>query len=696
MKYLKLISIVFVIMMFGELNAQQLNQEKEEVQIHMIYFNYGDSVAFVWTPNSYPDLKLGAEYGYILERRIKGTTQWIQQSQPIFPLSNEGFDKLSETIEEAVTMQELIYMNDEKSEDNDFENTETGNVDDTYQEMMLDGDGDSEEEMKFNFSLISCLTHFPILKASGFYYADKSVEKTAIYEYRVVIADDTHTSSSVVEVNMSELSTLPKPMDFHADFHKKDVAFSWSVLDLSDVYASYRLERSLDGKKYVQVNDKPIVYGYADDMFENICMTKDMLVDRKTTHYYRMSGYSPFGIYGPPSDVVKGNGSPDFDVELRIDTIAVNKKNEATIKWSVDSESEKQIKGFVIEKSSSMKEDYLVVTKSLLSSKKREYVDKTTMRTNYYRVRAIGHNEGEIVSSFPYFAFQIDSIPPAPPTGLKGVVDSLGIVTLKWESNKEDDIFAYRVFVSNDNKLNSFVAASDSFLLSPLFLDTLPLNTLTNEIYYKVVALDFNYNHSKMSAPIKLMKPDTIPPAKSIIMNVQALDNRIKIDWENSTSTDVARISLFRQIADTSKIALIKEWNIQQKTTSFEDFYSSKTEKIRYYLRTYDLVGNMSEDISFWIEPQNTSVFCVKNFKAVPMHDKAKIQLTWEQDDCRIEKIHLYRKVNDRKITLLTTLNGAQRFYEDKKIRSGEKYQYILRPIAKQSIKSVYSEKIEF
>lgn len=78
MKYLKLISIVFVIMMFGELNAQQLNQQKEEVQIHMIYFNYGDSVAFVWTPNSYPDLKLGAEYGYILERRIKGTTQWIQ------------------------------------------------------------------------------------------------------------------------------------------------------------------------------------------------------------------------------------------------------------------------------------------------------------------------------------------------------------------------------------------------------------------------------------------------------------------------------------------------------------------------------------------------------------------------------------------------------------------------------------------
>ena len=671
--------------------------EPTDYNINLMFYNHGDSVSLVWIPSGYDNFRHGVEKGYVVERRLKGAQQWIRQTDALFPIGNRAFDRLANTVEEAVLMQELIYMNEKKTGQVPEDENPTP-VSDVYQEMELADDGDSEEQMMFNFGLITCLTNLPILQASAFHYTDKTPEKSAMYEYRVVFGDGKEPDKSqIVNVDMTQLTVLPKPTDFRAGFSKRDVVFQWSVEDLSDIYAAYRLERSLDGKKFVQVNDKPIIYSYDDERFENICITKDMLVDRKTVHYYRLSGYSPFGIYGMPSEVVQGKGTPDFDVQIRIDTIAVNAKNEASIRWSIyPASSEKLIKGFLIDKARTPEDEFQLIEKNLLSAKKREHKDKSTMRTNYYRVHAIGYNEDEVVISLPYFAFQQDSIPPEPPTGLRGTIDSLGVVILEWDANKEDDIYAYRVFMSNDNSPGSYLSVSDTLLLTPFYTDTLPLNTLTNEIYYKTVAVDFNYNHSQMSEAVKLMKPDTIPPVPSLFIKISQPADNMEIEWVNSTSTDAERLVLLRQVSDTGRIVIVKEWTKLPDKSIYTDTHRFSGEQVRYFLQTYDKSGNMSEDVSFWQTAKGNLPPCINNLQVTPKHDKSLIELTWERGNCKIEKIHIYRQINNGTTLLLTTLNGAQRMFEDKKIRSGETYKYILRVVAERASSALYSEEVEF
>ncbi|MDR1698921.1 MAG: hypothetical protein LBR75_03760, partial [Prevotellaceae bacterium] len=332
----------------------------------------------------------------------------------------------------------------------------------------------------------------------------------------------------------------------------------------------------------------------------------------------------------------------------------------------------------------------------LLSAKKRDYNDKSTQRTNYYRVHAIGHNEGEEIASFPYFAFQQDSIPPAPPTGLRGAIDSLGVARLYWDVNKEDDIQAYRVFASNDNTPDSFLSVSDTLLITPFFTDTLALNTLTNEIYYKVVAVDLNYNHSEMSEAFKMMKPDTIPPVKSLIKKISALEGAMELSWELSSSTDVNKLVLLRQIGETGDTVAVKEWTGNLTVDKYTDTYAFEGERVRYFLQTYDTSENMSEDISFWETAKGTPPPCIKNLQATPNREKGVIELMWERGDCSIEKIYIYRQVNGEKTLLLTTLGGIQRLFEYTKVKSGENYKYIVRAITQQPLPAVHTEEIRY
>jgi len=694
MKFIRYASIVWLILTGTTIMAQN-KDAAQDYALNLFFYNHGDSVSLLWVPSDYDNFRRGVEEGNVVERRVKGAEQWTTLSS-MLPISNQAWDQLGKKIEDAALMQELIYMNDKKSGIVPEDENPTP-LSDSFQELVDEGEGDSEEEMMFNFGLITALTNVQIAKAAALFYVDKTVGKNTVYEYRAIFGNQKETDKSqIVTVDMNRLTVLPKPKEFHGSFSKSDVVFQWPVDDLSDVYAAYRLERSLDGKKFTQVNERPIIYSYSDEEFENTVVFKDVLVDRKTVHHYRMSGYSPFGIYGPPSDVVKGKGVPDFDVQVTIDTIAVNEKNEAIIRWSVDPSDTKLIKGFVIDKARTPEHEFQPVEKTLLSAKRRDYIDKKTMRTSYYRVHAVGFNENEVSTSFPYFAFQQDSIPPDPPTGLKGTIDSLGVVILEWTPNKEDDIFAYRVFVSNDNTPDSYIGASDTLLLTPFFTDTLPLNTLTNEIYYKVVAVDLNYNHSKMSEAVKLMKPDTIPPVKSIILKVHQPADNMEIVWENSSSLDVGKLVLLRQVSDTGQVVMVKEWNKLPEKSIYTDTYRFSGEQVRYILRTYDYSGNMSEDVSFWEKAKGSLPPCANNLQVTPKHDKALIELTWERGNCAIEKIHIYRQVNNGKTLLLTTINGAQRVFEDKKVKSGETYKYILQAVGNRFSPAIYSEVIDF
>src|SRR5690606_18156447 len=157
---------------------------------------------------------------------------------------------------------------------------------------------------------------------------------------------------------------------------------------------------------------------------------------------------------------------------------------------------------------------------------------------------------------FSYYAQLVDSIPPVVPSGFAGKIDTTGIVTLKWDRNPDSDLLGYRIFRSNFEE-DEFVQLTEGPVLTEEYFDSIPLNSLTETIYYKVAAVDQRYNISDASDALELKKPDKVPPVAPVLRNPEASAASITISWIPSSSADVEKHVLYR--AESSNA---NEWTV--------------------------------------------------------------------------------------------------------------------------------------
>src|SRR5690606_9896030 len=120
--------------------------------------------------------------------------------------------------------------------------------------------------------------------------------------------------------------------------------------------------------------------------------------------------------------------------------------------------------------------------------------------SNYFSVVALGKN-GDKLASLPVLVQPIDSIPPNPPMVISAVADTLGIVSIQWQPNTEDDLSGYRVYRANDID-EEFSQITSSIVRGPNYNDTVQIRNLNKKIFYKIKAEDFRYNLSGFSEVI--------------------------------------------------------------------------------------------------------------------------------------------------------------------------------------------------
>ena len=106
----------------------------------------------------------------------------------------------------------------------------------------------------------------------------------------------------------------------------------------------------------------------------------------------------------------------------------------------------------------------------------------------------------------------------------------------------------YKIYFSHD-PAQSFVQLTLYPTEERSFTDSITLKTLTKKIYYRVVAVDQNNNHSPYSAVLELKKPDMIPPTPPVILNASVSGSGVQVDFSNSASTDAIRYMVFRKEA---------------------------------------------------------------------------------------------------------------------------------------------------
>src|SRR5690606_14798467 len=262
------------------------------------------------------------------------------------------------------------------------------------------------------------------------------------------------------------------------------------------------------------------------------------------TYYYRVIGVSPFGEEGVPSEVVSGKGIKDLSVVPHISTYDFNKDGSVIITWEFLEKAEEEITGFELNWAADDAGPYKVVKSSIPPN-----IRKTTFQepgpSNYFTVSAIGKNN-QRTTSFSSFVQTVDSIPPAKPIGVIGIIDSLGVVSLKWEANTENDILGYRVF--RGNVQNEEVS---QLTIDPIeentFVDTVQIKSLNTKVYYQIGAVDQRFNMSGYSEKIELKKPDVVLPSFPIFSNYKVSNGTVILKWINSTSDDLKWHKLFRK-----------------------------------------------------------------------------------------------------------------------------------------------------
>jgi hypothetical protein len=145
-----------------------------------------------------------------------------------------------------------------------------------------------------------------------------------------------------------------------------------------------------------------------------------------------------------------------------------------------------------------------------------------------------------------------DTTAPNIPTGLKGRIDSNGLVYLSWYPNNDEDMEGYKVYYSHSPE-HQFMQLTLLPTVNTHFVDSITLKTLTKKIYYRVVAVDKNNNHSDYSGILELKKPDIIPPTPPAIKNVTVLPNKAEIEFVATASTDAVAYIILRKENDGSR-----------------------------------------------------------------------------------------------------------------------------------------------
>ncbi len=448
--------------------------------------------------------------------------------------------------------------------------------------------------MFYDLFLLSCDFDSDIAKASGLFFTDSTISNAKNYTYKIEVNNLPPTlkySATSLDVNASVLSQNPIIKNLSAKFKSRSVKLKWKSVDYKNDFSAYNVERSIDSVNFVKINPSPVIL--VSSQFEKkkeFIYYDDTISKTGIKYFYRIKGINHFGEESSPSNVVTGIAYESINSFPVIDSIKVIQNQKVFLQFRMqDRKENSKPKEYILVRSKKDKGPYEKVFSSKVPA---NFIDEKPESTNYYKAGAITF-DGDTLYSYSHLALISDTIPPIPPTGLKAIVDTKGNVTITWDKNPEPDVQGYKVLKSNALH-EEFVQINNEFAREPIYRDKLNLKTLTKTIFYSVVATDKRYNNSNKCKPIEVKRPDTIPPVKPIVTNLELRSNGINVNWINSNSEDVKYYVLYRSKELETKDTKIKEWQAKDSLKSFLDTTVELGVGYKYRLLVSDEDDNFS------------------------------------------------------------------------------------------------------
>ncbi|MDH5379381.1 MAG: hypothetical protein OEW75_00930 [Cyclobacteriaceae bacterium] len=666
--------MVFVAMVFFQVIAfaqSDDNVDKGE-SLSVIARPSADSVTLRWAPKDIQTWEEGNRYGYVIERyllarnntMVSPPEKTILTPTPVKRLEDPSWEPLVKVNNYAAIAAQAIFG-------------ERFTVDMGQQDVFSIVNQAREEEQRFTFALFCADMSPAVAIASGLWFTDHQVVKGQRYLYRVMVnkPESQQRPMGSVFLNTDDEYELPVPSGITGDFNESTVMLKWDKAIMGK-YTAYVIERSADGKKFERISDIPVVsvapLGGKENRYE---YASDSLPVIGQTYHYRVKGITPFGETGPASETVSGSGAVELSVGPNIFE-GVNLDNRSvSIKWEFEEKNNKELAGFTVERATFPKGQYKVLTGSRpLPVEVREFVDNQPEITNYYRVLAVSKGGKEYRSPL-YYVQLVDSVPPVAPRGLKAVVSDSGVVTLSWDPNQESDIYGYRVYKAN-YETEEFSESTNEPVLQIAFHEKVNLNTLSENLYYKVMAIDNSQNHSSLSEVLMVALPDKVKPEPPVFMPVQSDEEGLKLSWQASASRDVVSYEVLRKDRGGNEWEQVDVIDASEAVNPFE-YIDEKAGSGRTYVYTLlaiDEAGLKSDSAQFvqgaWV---NNRLQAPVKWRSPEIEaEKKEVNLSWKYERADVSRFLLYKSTGENPPVLYKTLQGNLRNFTDSIIIGGQ------------------------
>ena len=648
-----------------------------------------DSITLRWAPLNYAAWRAANIHGYRVERYTLTRNEVVLSDYEKIILKDIIRPWPEDTWKEIVQRNKYAAIAAQALFGDRFE------VDLEQSDVFTIVDKVKENEQRFAFALFSADMSPEVAIASGLWLTDKDVKAGEKYLYRIVInAFDSLRGSAYL--GPRDPYTLPAPENLKAEFQQEVVSLKWDK-SMVHCYTAYILERSLDGTLFTPVSDEPFVTVSPGDTKDSPYeYAIDSLEDLTQTYHYRVIGITPFGESSPPSATVSGKAVPSVSQVPFITAIENHDNQSLVIHWDFGENDNDAIDGFLIERSNEPNGEFTIINPKTLPPETRSFEDGDPRKVNYYRVIAKGLDSDRYASHL-YFAQLIDSIPPLAPTGLDAIVSDSGSVTLTWKVNTENDILGYRIYKAFHRSEELAQVTSEPHT-GTTFVDVVNLHTLNEHVYYSVMAIDINQNHSKLSALLKVTLPDKVRPQPPVCLPATNSNEGVSLRWTSSPSEDVVQYAVYRRLHGSGgwkQTGVVKA--TLDSTYSYRDVTSLPGEMNVYTVTAIDEAGLESEPAAP-VNGLNTSeslrpAIAWKRPRVMP--EDNKITLTWEYQQGQTELFKIYKATDHQRPVLFKVLQAKANELTDT-IVPGKHYSYRIMAVFSDGFQSFLSEELVF
>ncbi|MFP8489637.1 hypothetical protein ACKGJO_11150 [Gracilimonas sp. Q87] len=694
MDYKKISILIVLLTGMGWLNTANA-QQTNEAEIHLFArYVEGDGIEMRWFSDNNEVMRRGTESGFIVERRVAGTGPF-QTVQTVQPLDESQTEQLIQTtVGEGDRADRLRVVTELRDSDTDHL---PGEID--FQNRIEDlVNRKSAEDFRTMTFMLSSFEDSLAARVLGLSASDTNVMPGQTYEYRarLVSSGGLNVTSVVTEITATE-QTEDYEVPILVNEGDGELSFIWQQPENS---VGMYVQRSFSENGPFEPLNEVIELNLRGKQFDG--PQRGTFFDKELNNYrnyhYRFYGQNVFGervLFGEASGTPRDLTPPREPLLLQ-----PKHESEDTVRvtWEMPGTVDNDLAGFAVLRGDGSSEEFVRLHPDLTDPNLREWIDLDFNRDldTYYAIQAVdtaGNVSTSAVLPVSYIRFN----PPVKPEIGQATIGDDGSVEIIISPDPEDAVDGYKIFMANDPEHEFSVVKEmfgDSLITSgsrTIVRDTVMLNTLTRNVYYKIRAYDVHFNESEESDVIALERPDIVPPPRPVFKNVEIGSTDVNFEIALPSVIDFQTATLYRRSGPASDWQPIQTFREKTEIARYTDRGLEPGATYFYRLQAEDQSGLLS-DFSNPVQVKTVnrrSVSVAENLSAQSGDRGTVIRWAYPGDDLDEVFFVIYRRSGEEGLRQVGRSDNTT--FTDRRVRAG-RYEYRVRVFRKDGNQSLLSD----